>query len=641
MKKILVKLLKTTLIIGLLLVARGIVFADVNLTVRNGADVIFSGAVTIPTSTTTVNDSNGNPRTINASSVLAILSSASQTSGNFTISSLIYYSSFTPPSLYLKCITIINTNTEKCDNWQYAVINSPSSFESIDQKILSDGEEVYVYFGPQNKVVLSQNSITTSDTFTVITHKYDYTNNQWVIRTGVTVGLTQPDPLNPFSPIEIQTSLVDASGQAIFQNIPLGNYNVGIREDFYFPTETLSVTTPPPAVTNRGGGGHPILPIKFVIKPTFDLEKAINFIILEQKENGSFGEDLYTDWVAIALGGINASDLNKNILKKYLLENKLTNSASLTDFERRAIALMSVGLNPYETNNENYIKKIVENFDGKQFGNPEEDNDDIFALIVLLNAGFTQTEKIISDTINFILSRQKENGSWDESVDMTGAGIQALMSTAEKSCFLFGSLSAPAGTALPLGSPTCETPQNKELFSAVSKAKEFLKQNQKNDGSWGNVSSTAWAMGGILALGEKAEDWIKNNNSPLDYLGVNQDIDGGIKNEYMQNKIWETAYVITALSGKTWNQIMQKFEKPKEEIKLKTDVLEKVVQESSIVKIVAKKLTKNKQLAENKKNLEIKNPINQRALVLDSLPKENKEIQKKNWFTRFIEFIFY
>src|SRR3989344_6733581 len=111
-----------------------------------------------------------------------------------------------------------------------------------------------------------------------------------------------------------------------------------------------------------------------------------------------------------------------------------------------------------------------------------------------------------------------------------------------------------------------------KINTALKKAKEFLKQNQKDDGGWGNVSSTAWAIGGIWALSEKPENWIKNENTPLDYLAINQDIDGGIKNlsareggESLQNKIWETAYAITALSGKTWNQIMQKFEKLKEE----------------------------------------------------------------------------
>ena len=72
---------------------------------------------------------------------------------------------------------------------------------------------------------------------------------------------------------------------------------------------------------------------------------------------------------------------------------------------------------------------------------------------------------------------------------------------------------------------------DEQVKNALTKAKEFLKQNQKNDGGFGNVSSTAWAIEGILALSEKPENWIKNDNSPLDYLGINQDIDGGTKND--------------------------------------------------------------------------------------------------------------
>ena len=53
-------------------------------------------------------------------------------------------------------------------------------------------------------------------------------------------------------------------------------------------------------------------------------------------------------------------------------------------------------------------------------------------------------------------------------------------------------------------------------------------------------------------------------NSPIDYLTTVQDTDGGIKDTDLNTKIWETAYVASALSGKTWNQIMQTF--PKESL---------------------------------------------------------------------------
>jgi hypothetical protein len=268
------------------------------------------------------------------------------------------------------------------------------------------------------------------------------------------------------------------------------------------------------------------------------------------------------------------------------------------------MALMSLGLNPYNTNGENYIKKITDSFDGKQFGDINEDNDDIFALIVLQNAGFLSSEKMIADDIAFILSKQKEDGSWDSNVDMTGAGIEAL-----------SAFSSTSG-----------------IGESLAKAKEFLKQNQKDNGGWDNVSSTAWAMEGILGLNEKPEDWIRNGNTPLDYLAFNQDPDGGIRDDIIQNKIWGTAYTVTALSGKTWNQIMQKFEKIKEEpVPLKI--------EKKLTKQTAKKDTQIKQTAslESLANQNAAAVIN--AIDL-SQPPTNTETPKRNWFVRFLEKIF-
>lgn len=277
-----------------------------------------------------------------------------------------------------------------------------------------------------------------------------------------------------------------------------------------------------------------------ISKPTFDISRAISFLLSEQKSDGSFGEDLYTDWAAVALAeGNNQEQVIKLI--KYLDNTKIEN-ALLTNYERHAMALMTLGLNPYDTNGENYIEKITSSFDGKQFGEINEDNDDIFALIVLQNAGYTINDKMISDDVSFVLNMQKNDGSWDESVDMTGCAIEAL------SAFN----------------------QNDQVKSALEKAGEFLKQNQKDNGGWNdNASSTAWALEGILAMNEKPENWKIFTNgetdgkNAFDYLATLQNTDGGIKDENLNNRIWETAYVVSALSGKTWNQTMQSFEKPK------------------------------------------------------------------------------
>lgn len=131
-------------------------------------------------------------------------------------------------------------------------------------------------------------------------------------------------------------------------------------------------------------------------------------------------------------------------------------------------------------------------------------------------------------------------------------------------------------------------------------------------------------MEGILSLGEKPEDWVKNKNSPLDYLAENQDTDGGIKNENKENKIWETAYVLSALSGKSWNQIMQKFSKPIVE----TPTFKKVEIPTSQTKTL--------------KNVEKIDPKNITASPINAITnnQEPKQIIKQNWFRRLLNKIF-
>jgi hypothetical protein len=564
----------------------------VNLNIRSGDTIIFSE--TIPLQSAGTIDLNGH--TISTNSVLAILNDADLLSENFEIADLQYYDSF--GSFYLKCIESAVGND--CDNWQY-VVNDVSPTSSIDQESVSGGETIYFYFGPTSKISLSSSAITTTETLTVWAYKYDYENNTWVIRDGINAGLTQPNPDDPFNPLEIQTQTIDANGEAQFSSIPVGTYSVGIKEDFYFPTESLTVRE---SVSSSGGGGSSSSGSKrnkntgsvlgAETKIGFNLEKAFAFLISQQKENGSFGEDLYTDWIALALAsGSHQTETIKLI--KYLGESK-TENFRLTDYERRAIALMALGLNPYNTNGENYIEKIILSFDGKQFGDINEDNDDIFALIVLQNAGYIPNEKIMNDDITFVLGRQKENGSWDESVDMTGAAMEALS--------FFN--------------------QDEKVKSALEKAKKFLKENQKDNGSWNNnASSTAWALQGILATSEKPEDWTKKTNSPLDYLTTLQDADGGIKNDRTESKIWETAYVISSLSGKTWNQTMQKFDKQTR---------------PAISPETFKKPALKQKILESQNTKKQSATITTSAITLPPTTIE-METSKKNWFVRLLQSI--
>ena len=127
-----------------------------------------------------------------------------------------------------------------------------------------------------------------------------------------------------------------------------------------------------------------------------------------------------------------------------------------------------------------------------------------------------------------------------------------------------------------------------------------------------------------MSLGEKPEDWQKNNNSPLDYLALNQDLDGGIREADINSKIWETAYATSAIEGKTWNQIMQKFSKPIVE----TPTFKKVEIPTSQTKTL--------------KNVEKIDPKNITASPINAITnnQEPKQIIKQNWFRRLLNKIF-
>ncbi|MEI7765566.1 MAG: prenyltransferase/squalene oxidase repeat-containing protein [bacterium] len=409
------------------------------------------------------------------------------------------------------------------------------------------------------------------------------------------------------------------------------------------PTPTPEIV---PTPHSSGGGGALLQPTTQVIKNTFNIKKAYEFLALQQKENGSFGTDLYSDWSSFAFASNSDYQTQKDKLIKYLTEVKTANY-QLTDYERHAMALMALGINPYAVNGENHIEKIISSFDGTQFGDKEEDNDDIFALIVLQNAGYTINDKIISDDLNFILSKQKENGSWDNSVDMTGAAISSIATFAGEN-FLLRGVSQADGPRASVWKATSDSDLEKEEFSTakkiisvLSKAKEYLKQNQKDDGGFGNVSSTAWAMEGIIALNEKPEDWIparphensgageKNNNTPLDYLATNQDIDGGMKEYSLENRIWQTSYVLTSLSGKTWNQLMQKFEKQVTEInEIKTEVKIENIKKNTQPKI--------KQISKKINSLASVNV----ASTISAVDQNIEPVKKQTWFRRFINKLF-
>ncbi|MFA6306490.1 MAG: prenyltransferase/squalene oxidase repeat-containing protein [Patescibacteria group bacterium] len=283
----------------------------------------------------------------------------------------------------------------------------------------------------------------------------------------------------------------------------------------------------PPA---SGGGSAVVPPLKV------DLGKAIDFLIAKQGSDGSFGAVLQSDWAAIALASANSNGSAAQKIKNYLLADPdpLAGMNLASDYSRRAMALMSLNINPYNGVKTNYINKIIDLFDGQQFGDASLYNDDIFALLVLSKAGYAADEEVIKKTADFIIAKQQADGSWGSS-DLTAAAIQALASA----------------------------PSLSGVAPALQKARNFLLNAQGADGGFGSTYATAWAMQALAALGESSDAWQKNNNTPESYLALSQGADGGLEKEnaYEANRLWSTAYAIPAAQGKPWLNIMQNFSK--------------------------------------------------------------------------------
>lgn len=289
---------------------------------------------------------------------------------------------------------------------------------------------------------------------------------------------------------------------------------------------TTTTTSPPPS---GGGGGS-----SSISHAQLNVSNALAYLASNQHGDGSFDAPFLSDWAALAFAATD-SGATKTKLHDYML-NATQTFSSVTDYERHALALEALGINPYSGTSVDSITPIVNAFDGTQIGDASLDNDDIFALFPLLAAGYGTSDTIIVKTTAFILSRQAADGSWDESVDVTAAAIQAIES-----------LSSFPGVS-----------------TALAKAETYLHSQQQSNGGFGNSFATSWALQAISALNESPSSWAPNSLTPQDYLAGLQQSDGGVEpaSSSVQTRVWATEYAIPAALGRTWPSLLQSFAKP-------------------------------------------------------------------------------
>ncbi|MEK7106833.1 MAG: hypothetical protein AAB899_01430 [Patescibacteria group bacterium] len=531
-------------IIALFLVSTGeikTVFADVappppppgesaTITIRNGAIIISSGSAALPAigspDVAITPSAGGGSHNVPAQSVLAVLKDIESATTTFSLSDLQYSNAYS--SFYLNCITApADPASPLCGNWQY-VVNGASPGVGMDAKTLSDGDIVYLYFGPSRRITPSSSNVTIGVPFTVLAESYVASSNSWTPATSLTMRILQGDPFG--SPTIISSATTGADGRATFTINTAGAYTAGLAEDFYFPNAPITASaTPQPPASSSGG---------MLARPEFDIPLALAYLVGHQRADGSFSTTLLSDWASIAFAGGGAGDAREKL--RGFFSSATTALDTVTDYERHAMALQALGINPYSAAGIDYITPIVKAFDKTQVGDPALVNDDIFALFPLMHAGYGANDEIIRKITAFIISKQKAGGSWEESVDMTAAAIQAL-------------------------APLHSLPN---VPSALSSAKSYLHEQQKINAGFGpgdgNSFSTGWAIQAIYALGDSISNWTKNTLSPIDYLSAQQDRDGGVpKNEVSGNtRAWATAYAIPAAERKTWHSLLSSFEKP-------------------------------------------------------------------------------
>ena len=395
---------------------------------------------------------------------------------------------------------------------------------ALNTHILSADEELFLTYGP-NPLRLTVDDATpdVGQTISIFVEEFGYDINWNAVWSLSNEALVSVDG-NP-------GGLTDASGVYSFTPSDESPINVRAAKNSFADSNEMIIDPndppPPPPPPPPSGGGSVVLIQTPPPPKNFDLTAAINFILSRQKPDGSFGDSLYTDWAAIALGATETGEHAeaKERLRSYLKEHSLSADAQLTDYERGAMALMSLGMNPYEQGGHNYIAEIVKSFDGEQFGDPNLFNDDIFAILVLTNAGYGANDSMFQSVARWLLAKQSVQGDFS-GVDLTAAFIQALESL----------------SSLP------------DIAFSLDRAKNYLRGRQESNGGLSSIFGTSWAL----------QTSAISRESGLRYLALFQLSDGGLQDAGLapDGRLWATSYAVPAVLGKNWNEILLDFTKP-------------------------------------------------------------------------------
>ena len=330
----------------------------------------------------------------------------------------------------------------------------------------------------------------------------------------------------------VDATSTNINGQVDILATSTDSFTISATADTFLPSNTVTITAIASSSGDGGGSGGGSGGGGGNGGNTGNTNSAFGFLTSHQLTDGSFDGGYITDWSALALA-LPDAPLSARAKLAHYLATTVTPLSLPTDYERHALALMSLGINPYNGSPEDTITPIVKSFNGTSVGDPGLDNPDIFALIALTHAGYSSSDPMINSIESFVLNKQKADGSWDEIPDLTAAAIQALV-------------------PLPNSS------------AAIAKAQSFLHSDQQADGGFANPDSTSWVLNALASLGQSPTSWTIGSSTPLTSLASNQQTDGGIgpTSENVDTRTWSTAYALTGFEGRSWSSLLNTYSIP-------------------------------------------------------------------------------
>ncbi len=247
-----------------------------------------------------------------------------------------------------------------------------------------------------------------------------------------------------------------------------------------------------------------------------------------------------SSWAAMAFVGANKTN---TALTTYMQAHAPTLSDKATDWEKRILAITSLGENPYTFGGTNYIANLESYYTSNQIGDTSSLNDDFFGLLALLSSKVDITTPIMTDTLSFITSHQLTDGCFSYSTTTTTGDT-------DDTAAAFMALQAAKSQGMTVAQNVLDNAKTCILAHLNSDGGFY---SDATYGTTSNTSSTTWAVMALKSIG--VNDSSINNAQA--YIRKNQFLEDGSFNWQLPNPgatgdTATTSYAILALNGKFW-----------------------------------------------------------------------------------------